>query len=47
MADYEYGYVGSGNGKVTLYIGNLAVKKNIPEAEAVEALIRLIKINGD
>jgi (E)-4-hydroxy-3-methylbut-2-enyl-diphosphate synthase len=47
MADADYGYVGSGNGKVTLYKGNLAVKKNIPEAEAVDALISLIKINGD
>ena len=47
MADADYGYVGSGNGKVTLYKGNRAVKKNIPEAEAVEALISLMKEQGD
>lgn len=47
MADADYGYVGSGNGKVSLYKGKLAVKKNIPEENAVEALIGLIKENGD
>jgi (E)-4-hydroxy-3-methylbut-2-enyl-diphosphate synthase len=47
MADADYGYVGSGNGKVTLYKGNTAVKKNVPEDKALENLIDLIKKNGD
>jgi len=47
MSDADYGYVGSGNGKVTLYKGTFAVKNNIPEAEAVDKLISLIKENGD
>ena len=47
MADAHYGYVGSGNGNITLYKGKNVVEKNIPEAEAVDKLIELIKINGD
>ncbi|MDP2422866.1 MAG: flavodoxin-dependent (E)-4-hydroxy-3-methylbut-2-enyl-diphosphate synthase, partial [Bacteroidales bacterium] len=43
MADADYGYVGQGHGKVTLYKGNTAVQKNIPEGEAVDALIRLMQ----
>lgn len=47
MADADYGYVGSGKGKVSLYKGREVVKKGIPETDAVEELIRLIKENGD
>jgi (E)-4-hydroxy-3-methylbut-2-enyl-diphosphate synthase len=47
MADADYGYVGTGKNKVTLYKARTAVKRNIPEGEAVEELISLIKENGD
>ncbi len=47
MADADYGYVGSAKGKVNLYKGQVCVEKLIPEEEAVERLIRLIKENGD
>jgi (E)-4-hydroxy-3-methylbut-2-enyl-diphosphate synthase len=42
MADADYGYVGAGKGKVSLYKGKECVMKNIPEEEAVEKLIALI-----
>ncbi|MBN2212682.1 MAG: (E)-4-hydroxy-3-methylbut-2-enyl-diphosphate synthase [Bacteroidales bacterium] len=47
MADADYGYVGSGKGKVNLYKAREMIRNNIPEAEAVDELIRLIKKNGD
>ncbi len=47
MADADYGYVGSGKGKITLYMGKKIVKKNINENYAVDGLIELIKENGD
>lgn len=47
MADADYGYVGAGPGKVSLYKGKTCVLKNIPAAEAVGRLIELIKENGD
>lgn len=47
MADADYGYVGAGVGKIILYKGKEVVQRNIPEAEAVDALIALIKTNGD
>lgn len=47
MADADYGYVGSGVGKVNLYKGQECVEKMIPAEEAVEKLIELIKSNGD
>lgn len=47
MADADYGYVGSGPGKVTLYYGKKVMKKNIPQEHAVEELITIIKENGD
>jgi len=47
MADADYGYVGTGPGKINLYKAKNVMKKNIPESEAVEALIKLIKENGD
>lgn len=43
MADADYGYVGSGVGKITLYRGKDIVKRNIPFSNAVDALIELIK----
>ena len=47
MADADYGYVGAGPGKITLYKNKEVVKKNIPEENAVEELIQLIKDCGD
>ena len=47
MADADYGYVGAGRGKVSLYKKKECIEKNIPEEEAVEKLIQLIKANGD
>jgi (E)-4-hydroxy-3-methylbut-2-enyl-diphosphate synthase len=47
MADADYGYVGSGHGKVTLYKGREVLQKNIDEKDAVEALVEIIKLNGD
>jgi (E)-4-hydroxy-3-methylbut-2-enyl-diphosphate synthase len=46
MADADFGYVGGAPGKVNLYIGKTAVKFNIPETEAVDRLVDLIKENG-
>ena len=43
MADADYGYVGAARGKVSLYRGKECVEKNIPEAEAVDKLLRLIE----
>ena len=47
MADADYGYVGTRPGKITLYKEKNIVRKNIDEVEAVDALIDLIKENGD
>lgn len=47
MADADYGYVGAGRGKVSLYKRKECIEKNIPEEEAVDKLIELIKSNGD
>lgn len=47
MADADYGYVGSGPGKITLYRNKDIVKRNIPSADAVEALIALIREDGN
>jgi (E)-4-hydroxy-3-methylbut-2-enyl-diphosphate synthase len=46
MADADFGYVGSGVGKITLYKGKEIVKKNIDSAIAVDELINLLKENG-
>ena len=46
MADADYGYVGAGHGKITLYRGKMPVIKNIPENEAIQHLINLIKNDG-
>ena len=42
MADADYGYVGAGRGKISLYKQKVCVEKNIPEGEAVERLLQLI-----
>jgi len=47
MADADYGYVGTGPGKIHLYKEKTVVRKNVSEEEAVDALIELIKENGD
>jgi (E)-4-hydroxy-3-methylbut-2-enyl-diphosphate synthase len=47
MADADYGYVGSGPGKITLYKGKEVVKKSVNSAEAVDELIELIKSDGN
>jgi len=47
MADADYGYVGAAAGKVSLYKGKECVERNIPQEEALEHLISLIKANGD
>ncbi len=47
MADADYGYVGAGRGKISLYKQKECVAKNIPEEEAVERLIELMKEHGD
>lgn len=47
MADADYGYVGSGVGKITLYKGKEVVKRSIDTDIAVDELISLIKENGD
>ncbi len=47
MADADYGYVGSGPEKITLYKKKEIVRRNIPSESALEELIRLIKENGD
>ncbi len=47
MADADYGYVGSGPGKITLYKGKEIIKRNIPEDSALDEMINLIKQYGD
>jgi len=47
MADADYGYVGSGPDKITLYKGQEVIQKNIPAEGALDALVDLIKVNGD
>jgi (E)-4-hydroxy-3-methylbut-2-enyl-diphosphate synthase len=46
MADADFGYVGGAPNKINLYVGKTAIKFNIPEAEAVERLVDLIKEHG-
>lgn len=47
MADADYGYVGAARGKISLYKGKECIEKNIPQEEAVEKLVELIKANND
>src|SRR5574344_135414 len=45
MADADYGYVGAARGKISLYRKKVCVEKNIPEDEAVDKLLKLIREN--
>lgn len=47
MADADYGYVGAAAGNITLYKGREVVCRNIPQSEALDRLIEIIKENGD
>lgn len=47
MADADYGYVGAAKGRITLYKGREVIERNIPQEEALDRLIELIKANGD
>jgi len=47
MGDVDYGYVGAGAGRVSLYKSQELVKKNILSEDAIEELIQIIKENGD
>ena len=47
MADADYGYVGTGEGRISLYKGQDMVKRNIPSDQAVDELVKLIAENGD
>jgi (E)-4-hydroxy-3-methylbut-2-enyl-diphosphate synthase len=47
MADADYGYVGSGPGRITLYKGKEVVRRNVPTAQAVDELVGLIREHGD
>ena len=47
MADADYGYVGSGPGRITLYRGREVVKRNVPSAKAVDELIEIIRSDGN
>ena len=46
MADADFGYVGSGVGQVTLYVGKEVVARAVPEAEATDRLVELIHEHG-
>ncbi len=46
MADADFGYVGSGPGKISLYAGKACVERNIPDSQAEERLVQLIKDRG-
>ncbi len=47
MADADYGYVGAGPGRIDLYKQKVCVRRGIPQEEAVQQLVDLIKENGD
>ena len=47
MADADYGYVGAAAGKITLYKGHEVVCRNIPQEQALDRLLEIIKENGD
>jgi (E)-4-hydroxy-3-methylbut-2-enyl-diphosphate synthase len=46
MADADYGYVGAGPGRITLYRGQQVVRRDIPQDEALDALLDLLKADG-
>lgn len=47
MADADYGYVGSGPDRITLYRGKEVVKRNVPSEKAVDELIQIIQVDGN
>ena len=47
MADADYGYVGAAPGRITLYKGRTVVARNIPQQEALDRLVELIKADGE
>lgn len=47
MADADYGYVGAAAGRITLYKGRTVVERNIPQTEALDRLVALIKEHGE
>ena len=47
MADADYGYVGAAAGRISLYKGRECIEMNIPEEEAIDHLVELIKKHGD
>jgi len=47
MADADYGYVGAARGKISLYKGKQCIEMNIPEDQAIDRLVALIKQHGD
>jgi len=47
MADADYGYVGAAAGRISLYKGKECIEMNIPEEEAIDHLVELIRQNGD
>ncbi len=47
MADADYGYVGAGPGRITLYKGREVIARNIPQEEALDRLVELIREHGD
>jgi (E)-4-hydroxy-3-methylbut-2-enyl-diphosphate synthase len=46
MADADFGYVGSGPGRIDLYVGRERVRRNLPQEEALEQLVDLIRSRG-
>ncbi len=46
MADADYGYVGAGPGRITLYRGREVVRRDLPQSEALDALVELLKSDG-
>jgi len=46
MADADFGYVGSGPGVVSLYVGKSCVERRVPEAQAPDRLVELIRAHG-
>lgn len=46
MADADYGYVGAAAGRITLYHGREIVERNIPQEEALDRLVALIRADG-
>ena len=46
MADADYGYVGAGSHRITLYRGKEVVRRNIPQDQALDELVALLKADG-